>query len=171
MLRGPIVAVIDPDHVEDSSLSLVSIGMWLSLSWPKRCPFGEVGLAPSVGCSFDAVRPDALAALKAGLHLASGLHTRLAEDPELKAARRADRWIWDLRQRASSSCRWPRPVPRLSTVHRLLAVGTDMAVGKMSACLELLAAAKQRSLPALFRRHRSGRHPDRGRGCSRCRTR
>jgi uncharacterized NAD-dependent epimerase/dehydratase family protein len=32
----------------------------------------------------------------------------------------------------------------------LLAVGTDMAVGKMSACLELLAAARRRGLEARF---------------------
>ena len=34
--------------------------------------------------------------------------------------------------------------------HRLLAIGTDMAVGKMSACLELLSAARQRSQPTRF---------------------
>jgi uncharacterized NAD-dependent epimerase/dehydratase family protein len=33
---------------------------------------------------------------------------------------------------------------------RLLAVGSDMAVGKMSACLELVAAAEQLGVPARF---------------------
>ena len=89
-------------------------------------------------------------ALRAGLSLASGLHSRLAEDPEFAAIpRAAGQWIWDLRQEppglevaaaraAALPCR------------RLLAVGSDMAVGKMSTCLELAAAARRRGLDARF---------------------
>ena len=108
-----------------------------------------VGLAPSGGRLPDVMRRDALAALHARLHLASGLHTRLADDPELAAARCSDRWIWDLR------CEPPHlqvAQARASalTCRRCLAVGTDMAVGKMSACLALLEAARQRSFPCRF---------------------
>jgi uncharacterized NAD-dependent epimerase/dehydratase family protein len=92
---------------------------------------------------------DVAAALAAGLSVASGLHTRLGEDPSLAALVRPGRWIWDLR----------REPPELAVAsgraaglpgRRLLAVGTDMSVGKMSACLELHAAARRRGLDARF---------------------
>ena len=109
-----------------------------------------VGLAPSGGRLPAEMRTDVLTGLRAGLSLASGLHSRLAEDPDFAAIPRAPgQWIWDLRQEppglevaaaraAALPCR------------RLLAVGSDMAVGKMSACLELAAAAVQRGLDARF---------------------
>ena len=96
------------------------------------------------------MRADVCVALEAGLSLASGLHSRLAEDPDFAAIPRAPgQWIWDLRQEppglevaaaraAALPCR------------RLLAVGSDMAVGKMSTCLELAAAAGRRGLDARF---------------------
>jgi uncharacterized NAD-dependent epimerase/dehydratase family protein len=159
MLRyraGPIVAVIDPDHAGASLQGLTGI--------PRQVPvvaemaaalrFGPaamaVGLAPSGGRLPEALRRDVLVGLEAGLNLASGLHSRLAEDPEFAAAcRQPGQWIWDLRQEppglevatarcASLPCR------------RLLAVGSDMAVGKMSACLELLAAAGRQGRDARF---------------------
>jgi uncharacterized NAD-dependent epimerase/dehydratase family protein len=96
------------------------------------------------------MRADVCLALQAGLSLASGLHSRLAEDPDFAAIpRAAGQWIWDLRQEppglevaaaraAALPCR------------RLLAVGSDMAVGKMSTCLELAAAARRRGVDARF---------------------
>ena len=58
-------------------------------------------------------------------------------------------WIWDLRQEpaelevAAARC---AALP----CRRLLAVGSDMAVGKMSACLELQAEALRQGLDARF---------------------
>ena len=71
-------------------------------------------------------------------NLASGLHTRLADDRELRRLPAGDdRWIWDLRCEpeqtpTSAQATGGRALP----CQRVLAVGTDMAVGKMSACLE-----------------------------------
>jgi uncharacterized NAD-dependent epimerase/dehydratase family protein len=91
-----------------------------------------------------------VAALQAGVSLASGLHSRLAADPEFAALPLAPgQWIWDLRQEpadlevATARC---AQLP----CRRLLAVGSDMAVGKMSACLELQAAAQRRGIDARF---------------------
>ena len=97
----------------------------------------------------DPVRHDVLAALRAGLHLASGLHTRLADDPELAAACWPDRWIWDLR-REPEALNVGQARAAALPCQRLLAVGTDMAVGKMSACLSLLEAAQRSGIPARF---------------------
>ena len=158
MLRhrdGPIVAVIDPDHAGQPLQKITGIERDvpvvgdLAAALPYAPEVAVVGLAPSGGRLPDPVRHDALAALRAGLHLASGLHTRLADDPELAKACWPDRWIWDLRcepeglnvgqaRAADLPCR------------RLLAIGTDMAVGKMSACLALLEAAQRSGRAARF---------------------
>ncbi|MEB3199913.1 MAG: DUF1611 domain-containing protein [Synechococcaceae cyanobacterium] len=159
MLRyrsGPIVAVIDPAHAGADLESLTGI--------PRRVPVvadmaaalahgpgaAVVGLAPSGGRLPQEMRADVILALQAGLNLASGLHSRLADDPEFQAACRGEgQWIWDLRREpeglevASARC---AALP----CRRLLAVGSDMAVGKMSACLELLAAARRQGVDARF---------------------
>jgi uncharacterized NAD-dependent epimerase/dehydratase family protein len=109
-----------------------------------------VGLAPSGGRLPPEMRADVLAGLNAGLSVASGLHSRVGDDPELAAAcSRPGQWVWDLRQEpaglevATARC---AALP----CRRLLAVGSDMAVGKMSACLELLLAASRQGLDARF---------------------
>jgi len=163
MLRyrpGPILAVIDPAHAGADLETvtgiarpvpvLASMGAALPLrpaSGPK--PVAVVGLAPSGGRLPPALRADLLVALDAGWSAASGLHTRLGDDPELAASCREGAWIWDLRQEPADL---PVASGRAAALpcRRLLAVGTDMAVGKMSACLELLAAARRRGLDARF---------------------
>ena len=153
--RGPIVAVIDPAHAGGSLEAITGI--------PRAVPVvadlkealrhgpkvAVVGLAPSGGRLPEPLRLDALAALNSGLSLASGLHTRLGEDPAFAAACQPGRWIWDLRQ---EPCDLVVAQGRATTLRcqRLLAVGTDMAVGKMSACLALRDAAMEQGMPCRF---------------------
>ncbi|QPN64688.1 DUF1611 domain-containing protein [Synechococcus sp. CBW1004] len=159
MLRhrgGPIVAVIDPAHAGADLRAVTGIDrdvpvvadMTAALACGPKA--AVVGLAPSGGRLPEEMEADVLLALEAGLNLASGLHSRLADDPRFAAAcRRPGQWIWDLRREpeglevATARC---AALP----CRRLLAVGSDMAVGKMSACLELAAAALQRGLDARF---------------------
>ena len=159
MLRyrsGPIVAVIDPAFAgaELKAITGIDRAVPVVADMAAALAYGPevavVGLAPSGGRLPPEVRADVLAGLQAGLSLASGLHSRLADDPEFAAIPlRSGQWIWDLRQEpeglevataraAALPCR------------RLLAVGSDMAVGKMSACLELQAEARRRGLDARF---------------------
>jgi uncharacterized NAD-dependent epimerase/dehydratase family protein len=159
MLRyrsGPIVAVIDPVFAGADLQAVTGINRAVPVvaDMAAALVYGPevavVGLAPSGGRLPAAMRADVLAGLQAGLHLASGLHSRLGDDPVLAAAcTRPGQWIWDLRQEleglevaaaraAALPCR------------RLLAVGSDMAVGKMSACLELQAEALRQGLDARF---------------------
>jgi uncharacterized NAD-dependent epimerase/dehydratase family protein len=163
MLRyrpGPILAVIDPAHAGADLESVTGIARPVPVlaslrealplrpaSGPK--PVAVVGLAPSGGRLPPALRADLLVALDAGWSAASGLHTRLGDDPELAASCRDGAWIWDLRQEPADL---PVASGRAAALpcRRLLAVGTDMAVGKMSACLELQAAARRRGLDARF---------------------
>ncbi len=153
--QGPIVAVVDPDHPGADLRQLTGIGRDVPVvgSLAETLPFAPevavVGLAPSGGRLPPAMVPDVAAALEAGLSLASGLHSRLGDDPSLAALVRPGRWIWDLRREPpglSVGCGRAAALPG----RRLLAVGTDMSVGKMSACLELLAAARRRGRDARF---------------------
>lgn len=153
--QGPIVAVVDPAHPGADLRQLTGIDRAVPVvgSLAEALPFGPqvavVGLAPSGGRLPEGMGADVAAALAAGLSLASGLHSRLGDDPALAALVQPGRWIWDLR-------REPRDLTVASgraaglPGRRLLAVGTDMAVGKMSACLELQAAARRRGLDARF---------------------
>jgi uncharacterized NAD-dependent epimerase/dehydratase family protein len=92
---------------------------------------------------------DAIAALDAGLNVASGLHHKLRDDPAIvAAARRNGRALFDARV--------PRPgiavgngAPRAG--RRLLTVGTDCSVGKMYTALAIERSLRRRGLPADFR--------------------
>ena len=153
--RGPVVAVIDPHHAGASLEAVTGIHRSVPVVGDLQAAlaFGPevavVGLAPSGGRLPDPVRADALAALRAGLSLASGLHTRLGDDPELRAACQPGQWIWDLRCEPAGL---QVAQARAAALHqrRVLALGTDMAVGKMSACLALQAAAEARGLASGF---------------------
>ncbi len=108
-----------------------------------------LGIANAGGKLGDDLVSDALAAMEAGLDVASGLHQRLNADPRLaEAAKRLGRTLHDVRE--------PRPdlpigngKPRAG--NRLLTVGTDCSVGKMYTTLCLASALEKRGVPADFR--------------------
>ena len=167
--RGPVVAVIDPDHAGEDLERLTGIRRAVPVVGSMRealplvpaaaladpIPGGApgavavVGLAPSGGRLPTELHADLVVGLEAGLSVANGLHSRLGDDPQLAALLRPGRWIWDLRREPDDlvvgSARAAALAPR-----RLLAVGSDMSVGKMSACLELQAAALRAGVDARF---------------------
>ena len=107
-----------------------------------------VGLAPSGGRLPEPLRQDALAALNSGLSLASGLHP----------IGRGSSVCRGLPARALDLGSAPRTVRPSggpgegddAALPTALAVGTDMAVGKMSACLALRDAAMEQGMPCRF---------------------
>ena len=153
--RGPIVAVVDPSQAGRSLVEVSGIDREVPVvaSLAEALPYGPevavVGLAPSGGRLPEEAREDVKAALAAGLNVASGLHTRLGEDPELAALVQPGRWIWDLRREPEALAVASARAASLPCA-RVLAVGSDMSVGKMSACLELQAAGLGRGLDARF---------------------
>jgi uncharacterized NAD-dependent epimerase/dehydratase family protein len=150
------VAVIDPEHagtrVRDAVPYLAS-DVPIVASLVGALAFAPnallVGVAPPGGALPPAWRAEIVQALEAGLEVVSGLHQFLGEDPEFAAAAQRGRTtIWDIRT---------PPAPRLFTgdAYRIdarvvLTVGSDCAVGKMTASLELTRAAKERGLDARF---------------------
>jgi len=159
--QGPILAVVDPAQAGRDLAAVTGIQRTVpvvasipeALAAAPALTAGEgvavVGLAPSGGRIPEAMRTDLLQALEAGLAIASGLHSRLGDDPELAQRLQPGRWIWDLRQEPPQLGIGAARAAALPG-HRLLAVGSDMAVGKMSACLELQQAALAAGRDARF---------------------
>ena len=152
----PTVAVVDPEHAGRRVREVVP---YLASDAPIVADVASalrfaptsllVGVAPTGGALPPDWRRAILAALDAGLEVVSGLHDELARDPEFAAAaRRAGTTIWDVRV--------PPPVPLFSgraygvAARVVLTVGSDCAVGKMTASLELTRAARERGERARF---------------------
>lgn len=108
-----------------------------------------LGIANAGGKLGEDLIVDALAAMEAGLDIASGLHQRLNAVPRLtEAAARLGRALHDVRD--------PRPdIPvgngKRRAGKRLLTVGTDCSVGKMYTTLCLASALEKRGVAADFR--------------------
>jgi uncharacterized NAD-dependent epimerase/dehydratase family protein len=109
-----------------------------------------IGVAPFGGALTSEWRAALLEAIGAGMHVEAGLHTVLAEDPELSAAAAAAGVeLRDLRATPPglSVPAGPAERPDVRVVHT---VGSDCAIGKMSVTLELDAAARSRGLESAF---------------------
>lgn len=88
-------------------------------------------------------------ALHAGLDVASGLHMRLADDPEIRAAaERTGRKLFDVRHSAE---RFATGKGTKRPGLRLLTVGTDCSVGKKYTALALEKEMRARGMDADFR--------------------
>ncbi|MBY8825023.1 DUF1611 domain-containing protein [Sphingomonas colocasiae] len=108
-----------------------------------------VGLAPLGGAIPEHWTRAIVAALEAGLDVASGLHVRLGDVPAIAAAAaRHQRRLIDVRhpERLFSVGDYRRRNGK-----RLLTVGTDCAVGKMFTALALEQAMRRRGIAADFR--------------------
>ena len=87
--QGPVVAVLDPEHAGADLPMLTGIPRSVPVvaSVAEAMVYGPqvavVGLAPSGGDLPEAVRQSVMEALRSGLSVASGLHTKLAIDLEL----------------------------------------------------------------------------------------
>lgn len=92
---------------------------------------------------------DAAAALAAGMHVASGLHERLRDQPRLvELAEGRGLRLFDVRD-PPAGLTVGKGYRRAG--HRLLTVGTDCSVGKMYATIALTRGLRARGLTADFR--------------------
>jgi uncharacterized NAD-dependent epimerase/dehydratase family protein len=108
-----------------------------------------IGIAPVGGALPPGWQPTLLAALDAGLDLVSGLHTRLTDLPAIAdAAARLGRQLHDVRH---SNRRFPAGTGAPRPGKRLLAVGTDCALGKKYTALALARGLQGRGHAADFR--------------------
>ena len=108
-----------------------------------------VGVANAGGVVSDSWTATLVAALEAGLDVASGLHVRLSDLPAVRDAAEANgRHLFDVRH-PSQEFKVGLGVRRAGK--RLLTVGTDASVGKMYATLALEAEWRRRGVPCTFR--------------------
>ncbi len=109
-----------------------------------------IGIAPMGGALPEAWRWQLLTAIDNGLDIISGLHFFLSEDEELRAAAaKRGVTIWDVR-RPPDNNRVAQFIPHRPGSHTVLFVGSDCAVGKMTAALELDIEARKRGLNSAF---------------------
>ncbi|WP_247731338.1 DUF1611 domain-containing protein [Halovivax limisalsi] len=143
-----VVAVLDrdragervADHVPDAQDAPIVTGMD-DVDEPVDALI--VGIAPIGGGFDESWRPDVRTALERGCDVVSGLHYFLTEDEEFAALAAAhDAELWDVRE----------PPEDLSVSEGVAAdidaeivctVGTDCSVGKMTATMELVDAARE----------------------------
>jgi uncharacterized NAD-dependent epimerase/dehydratase family protein len=110
----------------------------------------SIGVAPAGGKLPPEWRTALLEALALGMHVEAGLHDELANDPELRAAAAsAGRDLRDLRT-APSGLSTPTGAGSKLPVSIVHAVGSDCAIGKMTAVLELTRAAETAGEQAVF---------------------
>jgi uncharacterized NAD-dependent epimerase/dehydratase family protein len=154
--RDTTVAVVDPQHAGKRVRDVVA---YLDSDAPivatvtESLAFGPtallIGIAPPGGKLPPAYRSEIAVALAAKLEVVNGLHAFLNDDAEFRAlAERHDSRIWDLRL--------PPAAPLFSGAaydvpsRIVLTVGSDCAVGKMTAALELTRAAREAGTAAEF---------------------
>jgi uncharacterized NAD-dependent epimerase/dehydratase family protein len=108
-----------------------------------------IGIAPHGGVVPDDYWIELKDAANAGMSIVNGLHTPLANIPELKALLKPGQMIWDVRKEPPN-IGVATGIARTLPCRRVLTVGTDMAVGKMSTSLELHWASKLRGMRSKF---------------------
>ncbi|MDJ0627567.1 MAG: DUF1611 domain-containing protein [Rhodobacter sp.] len=152
--RNPVVAVID-SHVAGKRVrdvckldSDVPIVATLDEAIALGADVFVLGTAPSGG----RVPPEWMAVLQAavdaGMSLVNGLHDPLS--PVFGHDLKRGQWIWDIRTPIGE-------IPPIATARaarlpntRVLMVGTDMAIGKMTAGLEIYRVLRARGTDAAF---------------------
>ncbi len=109
-----------------------------------------VGVAPAGGRFPPSWREIVRDCLRSGMHVESGLHEFLSDDPELVAlAARCNVELRDLR-RPPEGLNVPTGANLELPVRIVLTVGSDCAIGKMTVSLELDLEARRRGLRSVF---------------------
>ena len=107
-----------------------------------------VGVANAGGVMDEETVRDVVAALDAGMNVASGLHERLTSHPQIvAAAQRNGRHLFDARNPPALDVGNGKP----RAGRRLLTVGTDCSVGKMYTTLAVERELRRRGVKADFR--------------------
>ena len=151
--ENPIVCVIDSTKAGSSIKELLNInrecpvvaGISDALKFkPDVLLLGSAPIGGEIpGTWYETIE----LALSAGLSIVNGFHDRLSE--KYKGCYRQDQWIWDVRSPNYDFLNSP-PVAALPDNKRVLLVGTDMGIGKMTTGLELNAWAQLNHINCSF---------------------
>ena len=151
--QNPVVCVIDSVTAGRDAAEITGV--------PRPCPIVSsveaatalgakvllLGIAPPGGLIPPDWYPVIDAAWAAGLSLINGLHDLLG--PRYGSRARPGQWVWDIRIEPAGLGVGAGLAAGLTNT-RVLMIGTDMAVGKMTAGLEIYRTARERGLKAEF---------------------
>ena len=152
---SPVFAVVDRDCAGQSisDVAGLSSNAPIVASVARAAALGAdtlvIAIATSGGVLPPGYREEILVGLRSGMSLVNGLHGKYAEDVEFAAALQPGRFIWDLRTEPRGLGSGRGRANDLSC-RRVLTVGTDMAIGKMTASLELHRSALATGLRSVF---------------------
>ncbi len=151
-----VVAVVDSTRVGTDAGTHVGVGRGIPIvaTVDEARALGAeallIGTAAAGGQIADAFRPHLARALESGLTVWNGLHERVLSDPNLAAAaKRGNATVRELREPPADLPIGGHRRPRGGAVV-VLTVGTDAAVGKMTASLEIVAALQRMGRRAAF---------------------
>jgi uncharacterized NAD-dependent epimerase/dehydratase family protein len=153
--EAPIVAAIDRQSAGKSLSELtgikrdVPIVSSVAAALEYKPQVLVIGIAPKGGVLPDDYWHELKDAVAGGMSVVNGLHTPLATMPELKGLLKTGQVIWDVRKEPPN-IGVATAIARTLSCRRVLTVGTDMAVGKMSTSLELHWAARLRGWRSKF---------------------
>jgi uncharacterized NAD-dependent epimerase/dehydratase family protein len=153
--ESPIVTIIDRESPGKSLSELTGIKRDIPIvasvaaALVYKPEVLVIGIAPKGGLVPDDYWHDIKDALQAGMSLVNGLHTPLANIPELNTLLKPGQLIWDVRKEPPN-LEVASAMARNLPCRRVLTVGTDMAIGKMSTSLELNWACKLRGWRSKF---------------------
>jgi len=151
-----VVAVLDRTHTGRDPAAVVGVGRGIpivgsvaeAMRYQPRSLL--VGIAPAGGALPDDWRQTIAEAIEHGLDVVSGLHIMLADDPQLgPLAIRHGVTIHDVR-RPPDAIPLGANIARTLPCKRILTVGSDCAIGKMLAAVELAEALARRGRDARF---------------------
>lgn len=143
-----IVAVVDNQHPGEALKAVTGIDRDVPIvesvaaAMVYQPTVLAIGIAPSGGALPEPWYQEVKQAVEAGLSVVNGLHTPMSAG-ELSTQLQPNQWIWDVRKEPTG-LKIGSAAARSLPCRRVLPVGTDMAIGKMSTNLELhrLAAAQ-----------------------------
>ncbi len=154
-LKNPIVGVIDKTHAGKSINDFMDISREVPIiesiekALELKAEVLILGIAPSGGRIPEHWNPIIEQALNAGLSIVNGLHDLLQSKWQSKLRRDNSQWIWDVRV--------PQFTPSIAEGKaaslpnkRVLFIGTDMAVGKMTSGLELYSDLLKKKVNVSF---------------------
>ena len=151
-LPNPVVCVIDVNQHGRRLREIIDFGMDCPVvpDVGKAADLGAevliLGMAPSGGKLSVSLLGEIDKALALGLSIINGLHDLLSPRyPDISMPQ----WIWDIRREPDNLSIASARAAELDN-KRLLTVGSDMAIGKMTVGLEIVAAARTRGLRSAF---------------------
>lgn len=153
--EAEITAVVDREHAGKNVRDVTNIARSVPIvaTVEEALALGAntlvPGVAPPGGALPDAWRAEIITGLARGMSLVNGLHAPLNSDPELAAFLQTDSFIWDVR-REPPNLQNGTGAARNLPCRRVLTVGTDMAVGKMTASIELDRSARRKGIRSKF---------------------